>query len=67
MVPYDAVDAVLKDLTPLLAKGDTIIDGGNSPYRESIRRAQELENKGINFLDAGVSVAVRPVHGPGRA
>ncbi len=55
MVPYDAVDAVLKDLTPLLAKGDTIIDGGNSPYRESIRRAQELENKGINFLDAGVS------------
>ncbi len=55
MVPYEAVDAVLRDLTPFLAKGDTIIDGGNSPYKESIRRSQELENKGINFLDAGVS------------
>jgi 6-phosphogluconate dehydrogenase len=55
MVPHDAVDAVLKALTPELAKGDTVIDGGNSPYKESIRRAQELERKGINFLDAGVS------------
>jgi len=55
MVPYDAVDVVLKELTPFLAKGDTIIDGGNSPYKESKRRAQELENKGINFLDVGVS------------
>jgi len=55
MVPYDAVDGVLKDLTPLLTKGDTIIDGGNSPYKESIRRSQEAEKKGINFLDAGVS------------
>ncbi len=55
MVPYDVVDTILKDLTPLLAKGDTVIDGGNSPYKESIRRAQELERKGIHFLDAGVS------------
>jgi 6-phosphogluconate dehydrogenase len=45
----------LKALTPELTKGDTVIDGGNSPYKESIRRAQELERKGINFLDAGVS------------
>ena len=55
MVPYQAVDAVLKELTPLLAKGDVVIDGGNSPYKESIRRSQELEAKGIAFLDAGVS------------
>jgi len=55
MVPYQAVDDVLKELTPLLAKGDTVIDGGNSPYKESIRRAKELEAKGIDFLDAGVS------------
>jgi 6-phosphogluconate dehydrogenase len=55
MVPYRAVDAVLKELTPLLAKGDTVIDGGNSPYKESIRRAKELETRGIDFLDAGVS------------
>src|SRR5512144_411706 len=55
MVPYQAVDDVLHELEPLLAKGDTIVDGGNSPYKESMRRAKELEDKGIDFLDAGVS------------
>jgi 6-phosphogluconate dehydrogenase len=55
MVPYGAVDAVLRELTPLLTKGDAIIDGGNSPYKESLRRAQELKDRGINFLDVGVS------------
>jgi 6-phosphogluconate dehydrogenase len=55
MVPHQAVDAVLGELAPLLAPGDTVIDGGNSPYRESIRRAGELEAKEIAFLDAGVS------------
>jgi 6-phosphogluconate dehydrogenase len=55
MVPHQAVDAVLVELTPLLAKGDTVIDGGNSPYKDSIRRAKELEARGLDFLDAGVS------------
>ena len=55
MVPYQAVDPVLEGLLPLLQKGDTVIDGGNSPYKESMRRASELEKKGIDFLDAGVS------------
>ncbi len=55
MVPYQAVDAVLNELVPALARGDTVIDGGNSPYRESIRRARELGARGIDFLDAGVS------------
>jgi len=55
MVPHQAVDAVLKELAPLLLKGDTVIDGGNSPYKESIRRARDLEARGIDFLDAGVS------------
>jgi len=55
MVPYQAVDAVLNEIVPLLGKRDVIIDGGNSPYKESIRRAQELETRGIDFLDAGVS------------
>ena len=55
MVPYQAVDAVLKELTPLLAKGDTVVDGGNSPFKESIRRSKELEAGCIDFLDAGVS------------
>jgi 6-phosphogluconate dehydrogenase len=55
MVPYQAVDVVLKELTPHLTKGDTVIDGGNSPYKDSIRRSKELEAGGIDFLDAGVS------------
>jgi len=55
MVPHEAVDAVLTELLPHLVPGDAIIDGGNSPYKESIRRAADLEKRGIDFLDAGVS------------
>jgi 6-phosphogluconate dehydrogenase len=55
MVPHQAVDAVLSDLMPFLEPGDTVIDGGNSPYKESMRRARELDAKGVAFLDAGVS------------
>lgn len=55
MVPYKSVDDVLKELSPLLEKDDTIIDGGNSPYKESIRRSKELALKNIHFLDVGVS------------
>lgn len=55
MVPYQTVESVLNELTPLLEKGDTVIDGGNSLYKESIRRSAELKIKGINFLDVGVS------------
>lgn len=55
MVAHQAVDEVINELVPLLAKGDLIIDGGNSQYQESIRRAKELNDKGIEFLDIGVS------------
>src|SRR3972149_11765273 len=55
MVPHQAVDGVLAEIIPLLEAGDTIIEGGNSPYKESIRRAKEIESKSIGFLDAGVS------------
>ncbi|HTR18750.1 MAG TPA: glucose-6-phosphate dehydrogenase [Candidatus Paceibacterota bacterium] len=55
MVTHTAVDAMIDELIPLLSKGDTIIDGGNSPYKESIRRHEKLAALGINFLDAGVS------------
>ncbi len=55
MVPHQAVETVLQGLIPLLQEGDTVIDGGNSPYKDSMRRAAELEKKGIGFLDAGVS------------
>jgi 6-phosphogluconate dehydrogenase len=55
MIPYQAVESVLHELIPLLRSGDTVMDGGNSPYKESMRRAEELKEKGIDFLDVGVS------------
>ncbi|MFH1200858.1 MAG: decarboxylating 6-phosphogluconate dehydrogenase [bacterium] len=55
MVPHQVVDEVINKLAPMLEKGDLIIDGGNSPYRESMRRAKELNDQGIDFLDIGVS------------
>ena len=55
MIPHQAVEGVIKELIQFLDKGDTIIDGGNSPYKDSMRRAKELEEKGIDFLDIGVS------------
>lgn len=55
MVSSNAVDAVLEELTPLLVEEDTVIDGGNSFYKESIRRHHELALKNINYLDCGTS------------
>ena len=56
MVPAGApVDATIDALAPLLARGDLIIDGGNSWYRDSMRRAEALQSKGIHYVDAGVS------------
>lgn len=55
MVPHQAVDDVLEKLLPYLKNGDTVIDGGNSLYTESMRRAHVLESAGINYIDVGVS------------
>lgn len=55
MVSHAAVDSVLHELLPHLSNGDTVIDGGNSFYKESQRRARELARRGIHFLDVGVS------------
>ncbi|QQS61553.1 MAG: decarboxylating 6-phosphogluconate dehydrogenase [Candidatus Moraniibacteriota bacterium] len=55
MVPYTKVDDVLTDLIKNIRSGDIIIDGGNSPFQESIRRHKELKEKGIYYIDAGVS------------
>ena len=55
MVSHSAMDAVLDQLLPHLSAGDTIIDGGNSPYKDSMRRAAAIEAKGISFLDVGTS------------
>ncbi len=58
MVPAAIVDPTLKDLVPLLAEGDTVIDGGNSFYVDDIRRAKELKAKGIHYVDVGTSGGV---------
>jgi len=49
------VDQVLKELLPLLEEGDLVIDGGNSHYRDTLRRAGELKAKGLRFMDVGTS------------
>lgn len=56
MVPAGkAVDLMISSLAPLLQEGDIIVDGGNSHYRDSVRRFSELQQKGINYVDAGIS------------
>ncbi len=50
-----AVDAVINELTPLMARGDIIIDGGNSHFPDSQRRFAQLKEKGIRFIGSGVS------------
>jgi 6-phosphogluconate dehydrogenase len=58
MVPAAIVDAVIAQLRPLLSPGDVLIDGGNSNYRDDIRRAGELKAAGIHYLDVGTSGGV---------
>jgi 6-phosphogluconate dehydrogenase len=58
MVPASVVQATLEGLKPLLAKGDIVIDGGNSYYRDDIDRAAELQAAGIHYVDCGTSGGV---------
>ncbi|HKE27663.1 MAG TPA: decarboxylating 6-phosphogluconate dehydrogenase [Bryobacteraceae bacterium] len=58
MVPAGVVDDTISTLAPLLNEGDTLIDGGNSYYIDDLRRAKELESKGIHFVDVGTSGGV---------
>src|SRR5229473_7839956 len=58
MVPAAAVDATIADLLPHLSPGDILIDGGNSYYVDDIRRAKELAEKGIHYVDVGTSGGV---------
>lgn len=50
-----ATDATIKELLPHLDKGDILIDGGNTFFKDTIRRNEELANSGINFIGTGVS------------
>ena len=58
MVPAGVVDSSIESLLPLLAEGDTIIDGGNSHYIDDIRRAAQLTERGLHYIDVGTSGGV---------
>jgi 6-phosphogluconate dehydrogenase len=58
MVPAASVDDTLEQLVPLLGSGDVVVDGGNSYYRDDIRRANALEASGIGYVDCGTSGGV---------
>ena len=53
-----ATEAAVDELAGLMSPGDTIIDGGNSMYKDDIRRAAALREKGLNYLDVGTSGGV---------
>jgi 6-phosphogluconate dehydrogenase len=58
MVPAGVVDETVHALSARLQSGDILIDGGNSYYIDDIRRAKELETKGVRYVDAGTSGGV---------
>src|SRR5262249_56600961 len=55
MVPAAVVDHAIADLLPNLERDDILIDGGNYYYIDDIRRAKELSQKGIYYVDVGTS------------
>ena len=56
MIPAgEPVDEAIRELLPHLAKGDVIVDGGNSYYKDSMRRATALAEHGVSFVDVGTS------------
>ena len=56
MVPAgDATEAMLEELAALVSPGDVLVDGGNSYYKDSVRRAASLAGRGLRFVDAGTS------------
>jgi 6-phosphogluconate dehydrogenase len=58
MVPAAVVEGTLDQLSALLEKGDMIVDGGNSYYRDDMDRAKRLQPKGIHYVDVGTSGGV---------
>jgi transaldolase/glucose-6-phosphate isomerase len=59
MVPAgDATESTVNELAKVLASGDVVVDGGNSYFKDDVRRAKELAKKGIHYVDAGTSGGV---------
>ncbi|WP_042454346.1 phosphogluconate dehydrogenase (NAD(+)-dependent, decarboxylating) [Neobacillus dielmonensis] len=55
MVPHAVVDSVIGEILPFLNEGDIVIEAGNSHYKESVQRYNELKEVGVRFMDAGTS------------
>ena len=56
MIPAgDPTEQVLRELAPLLAAGDAVVDGGNSYYKDSVRRGEWLAQRQVDFVDSGTS------------
>jgi 6-phosphogluconate dehydrogenase len=56
MVPSgSATEETIRELSGLLQRGDTVLDGGNSNYHDTLRRADELRSRGLEFVDVGTS------------
>ncbi|SEB86532.1 6-phosphogluconate dehydrogenase (decarboxylating) [Nocardioides exalbidus] len=61
----EATDAVVDELVPLLDEGDIVVDAGNAHYRDTLRRQEALEEKGLHFVGMGVSGGEEgALHGP---
>ena len=58
MVPAGIVESIVSELAPELEAGDTIVDGGNSYYVDDLQRAAELRDRGLHYVDVGVSGGV---------
>jgi 6-phosphogluconate dehydrogenase len=58
MVPAGAVDQTIAEVAPGLEADDVLIDGGNSYYHDDLRRSAELRERGVHYLDVGVSGGV---------
>jgi 6-phosphogluconate dehydrogenase len=58
MVPAAVVDHTIGSLLPLLEAGDAIVDGGNSYYRDDMRRSSQVAERGIHYVDVGTSGGV---------
>src|SRR5688572_24132537 len=59
----DAVEHTIRDLLPLCSSGDTVVDCGNSYFRDSMRRALALSQQGLRYIDAGVSGGIHGLEG----
>jgi 6-phosphogluconate dehydrogenase len=55
MLPAAVVDGEIAKIAPLLSAGDILIDGGNTHYRDDLRRAAQLRTRGIHYVDVGTS------------